>query len=252
MKIPKFITLIFLLQMMTLSLLAGPIYSFKTIGISYVDWLKNTEEKTSQRDFAFVKAEGGFGYESMDFYGYISLENPIKKYEDDAPHNQRYVGYGDLDIALKDGLKLHIQNFYLGSEPFYVNNLVVGFAYKVSNDSGFWFKPFIGAHYTIDTYFNGLNGYMTGWVLNYPFSIYSQSFTLFHWNEIEFARSKEFYESDGVAIGDGKNHGLNGSISLWWNATKSLSSGAEYRYAQHKLGSIEYQSAFIYTLRYAF
>lgn len=217
-----------------------------------MDWTQTTESQTQNGDFAFLKAEGAIGYEWMDFYGNISLENPIKSYNDDPPSNQRYTAYGDLDIAIKEGLKLHIQNFYLHGKSFYVNDFVLGFAYKYQHSSGLWIKPFIGLHHTTDTYFQGLNGYMAGWVLNSPLKLFDNNFTLFWWNEIEFARDKSFYEAGGVPIGDSKSHGLNGGASFWWNITNAFATGVEYRYAQHKLGFDAYQSAYIYTVKYNF
>jgi len=245
--------IIFALLFCSYVVYADPLYSFKSIGISYLDWSSSTEKKTSQRDFSFLKLDGGFGYSWMDFYGYVSLENPTKRYDEKSPHNQRYVAFADTDFKIIDNFKLHIQDFYLNSKEFSVNDFVVGFSYKYSNNNGFWIKPFLGVHITNDTYFDGFNGYMTGWVFDYRFSIYDQKFSLFQWNEIEFARVKSFYQlDDGTPIGDGKSYGLNGSITLWWLLNKELSIGGEYRYANHKLGSIHYQYAHIYSLRYSF
>ena len=53
-------------------------------------------------------------------------------------------------------------------------------------------------------------------------------------------------------MGDGKSYGLNEAISLWYHMNNGFSGGFEYRYANHKLGSIEYQSAYVYTLKYNF
>lgn len=235
------------------SLSADPLYSYKNINLNYLDWSGATEKKTSQKDFAYVGVEGGFGYDSFDFYGYLNLENPTKSYNGNPPDTLRYVGFSDLDIKLRDAWKLHIQNFYLNGDDFRVNNFVVGLAYKYSDGSGFWIKPFLGMHYTSDTYFNDLNGYMTGWVLHYPFAISGEQFSLFQWNEIEFGRKKNFYEdSSGNPTGDGKSYGFNGAVSLWWYHMQALTSGVQYRYAKHKLGSLEYQSALIYTLKYNF
>ena len=79
---------------------------------------------------------------------------------------------------------------------------------------------------------------MGGWVFDYPFKINDYKFSLFQWNEIEFGRVKSFYEDGGVPIGYGKSYGLNGAISLWYHMNNGFSGGVEYRYANHKLGSI--------------
>ncbi len=232
-------------------LAANPLYSFKNVSINYLNWTSKTKEKTSQRDFAYLSLNGGFGYEWMDFYGFLTLENPTKPYDNNFPENKRYVGYGDLDIAIKDNFKLHIQDFYANGRDFSVNDLVLGLSYKYFND-GFWIKPFLGVHFTNDTYFDGFNGYMTGWVFNYPFTIYKGAFSIFQWNEIEFGRVKSFYQFSGTPVGDGKSYGLNGSLSFWWHINNDFSTGIEYRYADHKLGNIDYQSGYIYTVKYNF
>lgn len=220
--------------------------------MSYLDWSKATEKKTAHKDFTFLKIDGGFGYEWIDFFGYITLENPTKEYKEEYADNQRYVAFTDIDIAIQNNFKLHIQDFYTHSNTFTVNDFVVGFAYRYQNSSGFWIKPFIGLHFTNDTYFDGLNGYMSGWTFHLPFKIYDESFVLFQWNEIEFAREKKFYEDQGTPIGDGKSYGLNGSMSFWWYINDTISTGFEYRYAKHKLGNIEYQAASIYNFKYKF
>jgi len=93
---------------------------------------------------------------------------------------------------------------------------------------------------------------MTGWVFNYDFKIFNKKFSLFQWNEIEFKRDKTFYKDGEVPIGDSKSYGLNGDISLWWHINNDITGGLQYRYAKYKLGNAEYQSAFIYTLKYNF
>lgn len=248
-KMGKFL---FIFILLGVTLYAAPIYSFNSMSVNYLDWRKSTEEKTTKRDFSFVKVDGGFGYEWIDFYGYLTLEHPSKSYNDAFPNNQRYVAFVDTDIEMKNSFKLHIQNFYVKSNDFYVNDFVVGFGYKYQNNNGFWIKPFIGVHHTYDTFYKAWNGYMGGWVLDYRFRLFENQFSLFQWNEIEFKRDKKFYEDGGVAIGDGKSYGLNGSLSFWWYLNEIFSTGLEYRYAKNKLGNIGYQDAFVYTLKYGF
>ena len=225
-------------------------YSFANVGINYLDWTSTTQKQTSQEDFAYLSLEGGAGWDWGEFYGIANLENPTRSSED-APNDLRYTAFVDFDIKIVDGWRVHFQDYNLRSKDFFVNDFVVGGAYKYKNDSGFWIKPFLGAHFTNDTYFDGLNGYMTGWTFKYDFTLFEEKFALFQWNEIEFARKKSFYEnSDGTPTGDGRSHGLNGALSVWWNMSNSFISGLQYRYAHHKLGSIEYQNAVVYTLKY--
>ena len=245
----KFLTLIIF---SSVTLYAQTLYSFSNVSINYLDWSSSTKSKTSKEDFAYVTLEGGVGWDWGEFYGNVNLENPTKKYSDESPNELRYTAFGDFDINIKNGFKIHFQDFHLHSDTFYVNDFVVGASYKYESNFGLWIKPFIGVHYTNDTYFNGLNGYMGGWVFNYDFEMFNQKFSISQWNEIEFARDKEFYENDGEPIGDSKSYGLNGALSTWWHINDDITSGVQYRYANHKLGNIEYQSAFIYTFKYNF
>lgn len=235
-----------------LTLYAETIYSFSNVSLNYLDWSSPTKDKTSQKDFGYITLEGGAGWDWGEFYGNVNLENPTKKYSDEAPKDLRYTAFGDFDINVKNGFKVHFQNFHLYSDTFYVNDFVVGAAYKYESDFGLWIKPFIGVHFTNDTYYDGFNGYMCGWVFDYSFSLFDEKFSIAQWNEIEFGRDKSFYEDDQGPIGDGKSYGLNGAISTWWYINKDFTSGIQYRYSNHKLGSIEYQSAFIYTIKYNF
>ncbi len=237
---------------LTFPLFAKPLYSFSNISINYLDWSSSIQEKTDKKDFGYITLEGGAGWEWGEFYANVNLENPTSSYSDETDYGQRYTAFGEFDIKLKDGLRVHFQNFHLQSHPFFVNNFVAGLSYKYNSDFGLWIKPFIGVHYTNDTYFDGFNGYMTGWTFNYDFKLFDEKLSLTQWNEIEFARDKKFYEYDGEPTGDSKSYGLNGTLSLYWHINNDFTSGLGYRYADNKLGTVEYQSAWIYTLKYIF
>jgi hypothetical protein len=107
------------------TLFAEPLYSFKDVSINYFDWSAKTQKDLGPKDFAYLNVEGGLGYDWMDFYGFVSLENPTKSYNEESPLNQRYVAFGDLDIKLKNDFKLHIQNFYANGNAFYVSHLQI-------------------------------------------------------------------------------------------------------------------------------
>jgi len=228
-----------------------PLYTFATTSVNYLDWSKGTQTRTSRSDFTFLELEGGAGWNFGEFYGYIDIENPTKDYEDAPPRELRFVTKPIVDIKLIDNLALHVQDYYFKSDTFYVNNLVLGFSYKYVSDFGLWIKPFIGSHYQNSTYYSGNNGTMAGWVLNYDMNILGEKCSLFQWHEMEFNRDKTHYQlNDGTPIGDGKSHGINGAVSLWWHVTPKFSTGVQYRYADHKLGFESYQSAMIYTFKY--
>ena len=230
-----------------------PLYSFSNANINYLDWTNETENKTLNGDFAYIGLEGGAGWKWGEIYAFANIENPTKKYVNNGSDNLRTASFADLDIKIKNGFRLHIQDFYLQGKPYYVNDFVIGIAYKYQNNSGLWIRPFVGVHYTNDTYFDGNNGYMTGWTFNYTFRVLQESFSIFQWNEIEFGRTKSFYLSnDGTKIGDGASWGYNGALALMWNINTAFTAELQYRYARQKLGNIPYQSAMIYTLKYNF
>lgn len=219
------------------------LYSFANIQFNYLDWSNATEQQTAHGDFAYLTLEGGAGWNAAEFYGNFNIENPLQHYADDTPHNLRFTTFGDLDIKLgKDGWRIHFQDFHLSEESFYTNDFVAGISYKYRIHH-FWIKPFLGVHRTENTYFNGFNGYMAGWVFDYDFALFGENFSLYQWNEIEFARKEKIYDG---------HFGLNGDIALYWNITQHLATAVQYRYADHKLGNTTYQSAFIYTLKYSF
>ncbi len=227
-------------------------YSFIDTSVNYLDWSSSTESNSLQKDFAYLELEGGASWDWGEFYGFTDIENPLKKYNSPTPDNLRLALKPILDIYIQNGFALHLQTFYLNSKDFYVNNLVAGVSYKYRSESGdFWIIPFLGAHYQNSTYYTGFNGFMAGWSFNYDFKLFEEDFYLFNWNEIEFSRASQSYETiDGEAIGDGKSYGLNGALSCWYKITPSFTTGIQYRYAKYKLGSDSYQSGIIYSLKY--
>lgn len=233
-----------------------PNYHFLTTSVNYLDWTEGTIDRidNTKSDFTYIELEGGAGFNWGDAYFFIDIENPTKGYHDDAPDNTRIVAKPIFDITLFDSpWAVHIQSYYLKEETFWVNNLVVGLSYKYTADNGFWVRPFFGAHQQDSTYYSGMNGYMTGWVFGYDFTLGGYDFGVSQWNEYEFDRDKDHYKlGDGTRIGDGKSEGLNGALAFWWKINKDVTAGYQYRYANHKLGHIAYQTANIFTLKYNF
>jgi hypothetical protein len=229
----------------------SPNYSFIDTSINYLDWSSSTQNNTAQKDFTYLELEGGAGWNWGEFYGFLDIENPTHSYYDTPSNDLRIALKPIVDIYIYNSFAVHIQDYYLHSNTFYVSNLVTGFSYKFKTEYGLWFTPFLGAHYQSSTYYSGFNGYIGGWTFNYNFSLFDEKFTLFNWNEIEFARDKEGYIlEDGTLIGDAKEYGFNGALSFWWGVTTEISTGLQYRYAKYKLGSPEYQSGVIYSLKY--
>ncbi len=230
-----------------------PLYTFKDVSINHLNWSKSSEKKTAYRDFTYLEVEGGAGWTWGEFYGFFDIENPLANYEDTSAKGLRIALKPILDIKLYENIYFHIQDYYLNSELFYVNNLVSGISYKLASGNNFWMKPFIGVHYQDDTYFHGFNGYMFGWQFYYNFKILNENFTLFQWHEMEFQRAKEYYQlSDGSPKGDGKSNGINGALSFWYNINESFTTGLQYRYTSNKLGYDEDLSAVIYSFKYYF
>ena len=94
---------------------------------------------------------------------------------------------------------------------------------------------------------------MGGWSFAYDFTLLAQKLRLSQWNEIEFGRKEDFYlDENARPVGDGKSWGYQGVLALWYLPIQTLTLGLQYRYAHHKLGHIEYQDAWIYTVKYNF
>lgn len=231
-----------------------PLYKWGNMSFNYLDWTSGTTNRSGKEDFIYLELEGGAGWTWGEFYMFVDWENPGESWSEPSPDDVRIVAKPILDVKLGDkGWYFHLQNYYLGSDSFYVNNLVPGIAYKFQTENGFWIRPFIGPHYQNSTFYNGWNGWMAGWVVAYDFVIKEQKFTISQWNEFEFDRDEEHYQlDDGTPIGDGKSYGLNGAIALWWHPHKKVTAGLQWRYANHKLGSISYQTGGIFTLKYNF
>ena len=244
---------IFVLWIAPALLQAQIYYWFANTQVNYLDWTDKTESDTTQKDFFYLSIEGGAGWKWGEIYSIANIENPNRNYHETSTNNLRYTAFGDFDIKLHDGFRIHFQDFFLHGYTYHVNDFVVGLSYKYRNKQGFWIKPFLGIHRTNDSFYDGWNGYMTGWVFDLPFTIMEQNFSLAQWNEIEFERDKKFYlDNDGAPIGDGSKWGLNGALSLWWYPHRSITFGIQYRYAKHKLGFLSYQSALITTLKINF
>lgn len=231
-----------------------PLYTFANVSINYLDWTDGTEERSGKADFPYLELEGGAGWSWGEFYFFTDLENPHKSWTADPPDNMRFVIKPILDVKLaQSNFYFHVQDYFLKEDTFYVNNLVPGLAYKFTTDYGFWIRPFIGPHYQSSTFYSGWNGWMGGWVFAYDFNIKGQKLTLSQWHEFEWDRDEEHYQlDDGTPVGDGRSHGINGAVALWWHPHEKITAGLQYRYADYKLGSATYQAGPIFTLKYNF
>ncbi len=234
-----------------------PNFTWWTTSYNYLDWtdgtVKRAEGKTNFSDFAYIELEGGAGWDWGEFYFFADIENPTESWDNTPTDDRRFVIKPILDVKLGDtNFYFHLQDYYLYSETFFVNNLVPGIAYKYTIGD-FWIRPFIGPHFQQSTYYDGFNGYMAGWTFAYNFKFADHKFTLSQWHEYEFDRDKEHYQlDDGTPIGDGKSHGINGALALWWTPIDQITAGVQFRYSNYKLGLDDRARAAIYTLKYNF
>ncbi|KYJ86615.1 outer membrane protein OmpK [Sulfurovum riftiae] len=233
-----------------------PNYIFWDISMNYLDWSSGTEQrakgKTDFSDFVYLELEGGAGWDWGEFYFFADLENPTKSWDNVPTDDRRVVIKPILDVKLGEtGLYIHLQDYFLKSKTFFVNNLVPGIAYKYSIEC-FWIRPFIGPHFQESTFYDGFNGWMAGWVFAYDFRISGQKFSLTNWHEFEWGRDEEHYLYEGEPVGDGRSHGVQGALALWWMPIKEITAGVQYRYNNYKLGLDAYATALIYSLKYNF
>ncbi|SFV51051.1 Putative exported protein precursor [hydrothermal vent metagenome] len=232
----------------------APNFTYWDVSYNYLDWSSGTERQSTFTDFSYIELEGGAGWDWGEFYFFTDIENPTHDWDDEPTDDKRFVIKPILDVQLyESNWYVHVQDYYLDSNGFFVNNLVTGIAYKFSGENGSFIRPFLGTHYQESTFYDGFNGYIGGWTLIYNFTLADQKMTLSNWHEIEFDRDKEHYEADdGTPIGDGKSWGINGAIALWWTPIKQITAGVQYRYAYYKLGYAGYSNAIIYSFKYNF
>ena len=233
-----------------------PNFTYWDTSVNYLDWSSGTEQrakgKTNFSDFVYIELEGGAGWDWGEFYFFADIENPTKSWDNVPTDDRRVVIKPILDIKLGESdFYFHLQDYFLKSKTFFVNNLVPGIAYKYVNGD-FWIRPFIGPHYQESTFYDGFNGYMAGWTFIYSFKIGEEKFMLSNWHEFEFDRNEEHFLYAGNPVGDGRSHGVNGALALWWTPIDALTAGVQYRYSNYKLGLDAYATAVIYSLKYNF
>jgi hypothetical protein len=248
----------FLLFLVFFSLFANessslkPFYSFGSINLHHLTWSKQTKKSTTHSDFTYLEAEGGAGWSWGEVYFLGAIENPSKSYDKEFGDNRRYTLKPVVNLTIKDGFSVHLQDFHFKSRDFDIDNVYAGLGYKYATD-GFWIKTFATLHYQKSSYYSGMNGYAAGWVAKYDFALLGESLTLFNWHEMEFARDKEDYSlPDGTLVGNGGADGVNGALALWWNIDKNYTLAMQYRYAKHKLGFAPTQEGLIATLKIFF
>ncbi|NMP15729.1 MULTISPECIES: outer membrane protein OmpK [unclassified Thalassotalea] len=249
---------------------AEQFYGFADVNINFLDWTDKAEDRSNpdiggfggeKEDFFYIEVEGGAGFDWGDIYGFFDVENPgnsrnYGQFSEDAGETDgfRYAMKGSIAVNVGDSNWNYYSHFYSFSEAsngFYDQNWVLGFSYDIFTESGFWMKPFLGVHIENQTFNgSGTNGYMAGWVLGYDFQIGEQKFGISQWHETEFARKDQFR-------GNGTQYtlnstGWNGAVALWWHFSSKMTTGVQYRYADHKLGTAAYHDAIIYTLKYNF
>ena len=226
-----------------------PNFTYSNVSVNYLNWSGGTEKRTALTDFTYLEIEGGAGWDWGEFYFFSDWENPGHDWDAGGTDNSRFVIKPILDVKLGDtNWYVHIQDYYLNSKSFWVNNLVTGIAYKFTYGNS-WIRPFIGPHYQNSTYYDGFNGYMAGWTFVYNFKVGEQQFMLSNWQEFEFDRPEDFY---GLRFSDGRSHGINGALAVWWTPIDAITAGVQYRYANYKLGVAGYADAVIYSLKYNF
>ena len=243
--------------LLALSLISGSTlahadnWSFANVSANYLDWSSRTTEQSGKKDFGYLEAEGGMGGNWGDVYGFFDLENPGKSGDGLNGYDRRYttkaIGRFNLTQVGNVPVQLYAHVYDTRGNNFFSQNRVLGLSTELKYGE-LTIKPFIGAHNELDSFGigSGYNGWMAGYVLLYPFSAFGQSFLVTQWHETEFARKQEFVANYK------HNTGENGAIALWWNVNKRFTTGVQYRYADQKLGSSEYQNAVIYSAKYNF
>ncbi|MFB0824558.1 outer membrane protein OmpK [Chromobacterium violaceum] len=234
---------------------AGGEYSFANVSANWLDWSDRTTQQSYKQDFGYLEAEGGLGAKWGELYGFFDIENPGKGNGNTEGRDRRFTTkvVGRYNLAEVGGVPVQLYghiydtrgNGYGGYEHFFTQNRVLGLGTDLSFGA-LSIKPFFGVHNELDSNGkgSGYNGYMTGYVLLYPFQAFGQNLMLTQWHETELNRQDKFTAAYKSRVGQ------NGAIALWWTPTKAVTTGIQYRYADQKLGSSAYQNAVIYSVKY--
>ncbi|WP_261389346.1 outer membrane protein OmpK [Ferrimonas balearica] len=237
---------------------AEQLYGFATASVNYLDWTDKAEDRASfggKKDFMYLEVEGGAGFSWGDVYGFFDIENPQNLGDEDAAAEGkgfRIATKGSVAVNIgQSNWNLYGHVYHFEDTGFFDTNVVLGASYDIFTKSGFWMKPFIGAHIENQTFAgNGFNGYMAGWVLGYDFQVGGQKLSISQWHETEFGRKDQFRNgADGRQL---DSYGQNGAVALWWHLPNNFTAGLQYRYFDQKLGDANYGDALIYTLKYNF
>ena len=243
--------------------LAHADYSFSNVSVNWLDWSDGTEARTgtgpfgAKSDFGSLEAEGGMGGAWGELYGFVDIENPDQNTHENGGDNRRYatkvVARANVATVAKLPVQAYAHVYDFRDGDFFSQNRVLGLGTSLSAGD-LWVKPFIGAHQQLDKGIGAhRNGMMAGWVLGFPFKLAGQSMMVTQWHEIEFARENRYLGmAKNGAVVTARKTANNGAVSLWWNATKSVTAGLTYRYADQKLGSASYQNALISSLKVNF
>ncbi|OHX13410.1 outer membrane protein OmpK [Chromobacterium sphagni] len=234
---------------------AGGEYSFANVSANWLDWSDRTTEQSGKRDFGYLEAEGGLGAKWGELYGFFDLENPGKGNNGTGTKDRRYttkvIGRYNLTDIGGVPVQLYAHVYDTRGNEFFTQNRVLGLGTDLSFGA-LSIKPFFGVHNEMDSgqpgSASGFNGFMTGYVMLYPFQAFGQNLMLTQWHETELDRQDKFigiYKSGGQP-----RVGQNGAVALWWTPTKEVTTGIQYRYADQKLGSTAYQNAVIYSIKY--
>lgn len=226
-------------------------FGFFDTSLNYLQWTPGTKYrsgpsfkepgKTNKVDLPYLEVEGGAEFSWGDFYGFADLERFLNK------KNLRHTalkGAMHFYLPLAES-SVYAQIYDYREQGFYEQNRIIGLGYQFTKPH-FWFKPWIGVHYVSQTFYQGSNGAMAGWVLNYDFTVKKHNFLITNWHEIEFGRASQ------MAVANGSRSGINGALALWWQINKHLSAGGQWRYAYNKLGQKGSITAGIATLKYFF
>lgn len=222
-------------------------WGFGNVSLNYLDWDQQTEDKSTKKDFTFLEIEGGAQHSWGELYGFFDLEE-VGKTGDEV----RTASKGVLRYYLgKSNVSIYAHVYDFNAAGFAEQNRVLGLGYQLTGETApgqaWWFKPFLGFHDVSQTFFNGSNGYMAGWIIGYSFQISTQNFLFTDWHEYEFSR-KEAY-----AAGNGRQTtSHNGAAAIWWMINKEITLGLQYRYANDKLGTEGNMGAVITTVKYNF
>lgn len=223
--------------------------SFGSINAGYADW-DSGFVNVDRGEVWKVTADFGVNFREAEFYSFI--ESNVLNH---SVAGRNHTVSAMTHVRLFDSDYTFFGKIYGQWENTWGDDLDMFYGLGYLGWTGEWgfFKPYIGLHNQSGDYVSqkygqtsGWNGYVVGWTTAYNFVLFSESFSLSDWNEVELERNDAYAEQQYG------HYGINGGLTLAWKFYPRWKAAITWRYFKNKLGYDGFGDQMIYMLGYEF